>query len=124
MSQLPEAFGMSVTVDDIAGASRFYENLYSHDQVTQGVFAGIKYISIMRDGETLVNIFAKGENNPLAPIFPTLKVDSVAAYEQKIQALGGRVLISASTCPCTETLFAVCVDPNGNQFMVKEPRSH
>jgi predicted enzyme related to lactoylglutathione lyase len=124
MSQLPEAFGMSVTVDNIDEASCFYENLYAHDRVTQGVFAGIRYISIMRNGETLVNIFAKGENNPLAPIFPTLKVDSVAAYEQKIQALGGRVLIPASTCPCTETLFAVCVDPHGNQFMVKEPRSH
>jgi predicted enzyme related to lactoylglutathione lyase len=124
MSQLPEAFGMSVTVDDIAEASSFYENLYSHDQVIQGVFADIKYVSIMRNGETLVNIFAKGENNPLAPIFPTLKVDSVTSYEQKIQALGGRVLIPASTCPCTDTLFAVCVDPYGNQFMVKEPRSH
>jgi predicted enzyme related to lactoylglutathione lyase len=124
MSQLPEAFGMSVTVDDIDAASHFYENLYAHDRVTRGVFAGITYISIMRNGETLVNIFAKGENNPLAPIFPTLKVDSVAAYEQKIQSLGGRVLIPASTCPCTQTLFAVCMDPSGNQFMVKEPRSH
>jgi predicted enzyme related to lactoylglutathione lyase len=124
MSQLPEAFGMSVTVDDIAEASSFYENLYAHDKVIQGVFADIKYVSIMRDGETLVNIFAKGENNPLASIFPTLKVDSVPAYEQKIKALGGHVLIPASTCPCTDTLFAVCVDPHGNQFMIKEPRSH
>ena len=123
MSQLPDAFGMSVTVEDMEGASRFYETLYAHDRVTRGVFAGINYIAIMRNGETLVNIFEKGENNPLAPIFPTLKVDSVTTYERRIQELGGQVLIPASTCPCTDSFFAVCVDPSGNQFMVKEPRS-
>ena len=76
----------------------------------------------MRDGETLVNIFRKGEGNPLAAVFPTLKVDSVAAYAEKIAALGGGVVIPTSLCPCTETPFAVCVDTAGNQFIIKEPR--
>jgi predicted enzyme related to lactoylglutathione lyase len=113
---------MSVTVNDVAAASRFYQNLYPHDEVSEGVFAGIPYVGIMRDGETLVNVFQKGPNNPLAEALTILKVESVPAYEQKIQALGGNVLISASTCPCTGALFAVCTDVSGQQFMVKEPR--
>jgi predicted enzyme related to lactoylglutathione lyase len=121
-TQLPEAFGMSVTVEDMAAARRFYAGLYAHDRVLEGVFGGIAYLSIMRDGETLVNIFQKGEGNPLADVFPTLKVDSVAAYTEKIVGLGGGVVVPASLCPCTETPFAVCVDATGNQFMVKEPR--
>jgi hypothetical protein len=77
----------------------------------------------MRDGETLVNIFQKGEANPLAAVFPTLKVDSVAAYTEKIVALGGGVVIPPSRCPsCTEPPFAVCVGATGNQFVLKEPR--
>jgi predicted enzyme related to lactoylglutathione lyase len=122
MTQYPEAFGMSVTVADLEAARRFYMALYPHDHVSDGVFAGIRYISIMRAGETLVNIFQKGEGNPLADIFPTLKVDSVAAYEEKITGLGGHVLIPEHLCPCTGTPFAVCVDVSGNQFMIKQPR--
>jgi predicted enzyme related to lactoylglutathione lyase len=123
MTQYPDAFGMSVTADDLDAASCFYQALYPHDHVSEGVFAGINYISIMRAGETLVNIFQKGPGNPLADIFPTLKVDSVPACAQRIVGLGGSVLIPASLCPCTAALFAVCMDPSGNQFMIKEPRS-
>jgi predicted enzyme related to lactoylglutathione lyase len=123
MTQVPEAFGMSVTVDDIGAARHFYEELYPHDTISEGVFAGIPYVGIMRGGETLVNIFQTMPGNPLAPVFPTLKVDSVAAYERKVKELGGSVLISANTCPCTGALFAVCTDSTGNQFMIKEPRS-
>ncbi len=123
MSQFPDAFGMSVTVEDMDTARRFYSDLYPHDHVSDGVFAGIKYLSIMRDGETLVNIFQKGEGNPLANIIPTLKVDSVAAYEEKVKELGGGVVIPASHCPCTNAPFAECVDVNGNQFMIKQPRA-
>src|ERR1700676_4422393 len=87
MAQFPDAFGMSVTVEDMDAARRFYIDLYPHDHVSEGGFAGINYLSIMRDGETLVNIFQKGEGNPLADVFPTLKVDSVATYEEKIKGL-------------------------------------
>ncbi len=123
MSNYPDAFGMAVTVDDIATASRFYRDLYAHDQIFEGVFAGINYISVMRYGETLVNVFEKGANNPLAPVFPILKVDSVAAYEAKVKTLGGSVLLSSSICPCTQAAFVVCQDVSGNQFMVKEAKS-
>ena len=124
MAQLPEAFGMSVTADDIRATSRFYQDLYPHDHVSEGVFAGIPYVGIMRDGETLVNVFQKGAGNPLADSLSTMKVDSAAAYEQKVKELGGSVLIPASTCPCTGALFAICTDVNGQQFMIKEPRTH
>jgi predicted enzyme related to lactoylglutathione lyase len=123
MTQFPEAFGMSVTVEDMDAARRFYTDLYEHDHVSGGVFAGINYLSIMRNGETLVNIFQQGEGNPLAAIFPTLKVDWVAAYVEKIERLGGSILIPASICPCTDAPFAVCMDVNGNQFMIKQPRA-
>jgi predicted enzyme related to lactoylglutathione lyase len=121
MTQFPDAFGMSVTVDDIDASRRFYTSLYPHDRISEGVFAGISYIGIMRNGETLVNIFQKSAGNPLADILPTLKVESVDAYAEKIKELGGTVLIPANTCPCTDALFAVCVDNAGNQFMIKEP---
>jgi predicted enzyme related to lactoylglutathione lyase len=122
MAQFPDAFGMSVTVEDMNAARRFYVALYLHDHVSEGIFAGINYLSIMRNGETLVNIFQKGEGNPLADVFPTLKVDSVAEYEEKVKGLGGSVLIPSNICPCTGAPFAVCVDVSGNQFMIKQPR--
>jgi len=40
MAQIPEAFGMSVTIDDMAAARHFYEALYPHDSISEGVFAG------------------------------------------------------------------------------------
>lgn len=123
MASLLDAFGFSVTVQDIEASRRFYADLYPHDLVSEGVFAGIPYIAIMRDGETLVNIFQKTDGNPLQDVFPTLKVDSVEAYQERIRQLGGAVVIPASTCPCTDAAFAICVDVSGNQFMVKEPRT-
>jgi predicted enzyme related to lactoylglutathione lyase len=123
MATLPDAFGFSVTVDDIELSKRFYADLYPHDHVSNGVFAGIPYVAIMRDGETLVNIFQKSDANPLHDTFPTLKVDSVESYQDRIKELGGDVVIPSSICPCTDASFAVCVDVSGNQFMVKEPRA-
>jgi hypothetical protein len=41
MTSFPDAFGMSVTVDDLEGTSRFYEQLYPHDEISRGVFAGV-----------------------------------------------------------------------------------
>lgn len=123
MSAQPEAFGMSVNAEDIEATSKFYQSFYPHDQIKRDVFAGINYISIMRDGETLVNIFEKGPNNPLADSLATIKVDSVATFEEQIKAGGGSVLLSSGTCPCTNAPFSVCVDTSGNQFMIKEPRA-
>ena len=123
MGHLPEPFGVSYTVDDVESARRFYEGIYSHDSVLEGVFAGIRYVGIMRDGENQVTLFEGGEGNPLARTIPTLKVDCVPAYVGKVKELGGSVLIPTNTCPCTGARFAVCVDTSGNQFMVKEPRA-
>ena len=93
MTQLPDAFGMTITVEDVGVALRFYTDLYQHDEVLEEEFAGIKFTSIKREGEVLVNIFPRVEGNPLANVVPTLKVDSVASYEDKIKRLGGSVLI-------------------------------
>jgi predicted enzyme related to lactoylglutathione lyase len=121
MAYSPDPFGIAVTVDDIGAAQRFYSELYPHDRIAEGVFAGISYISIMRDGETLVNVFQKGVGNPLAAMFPILKVESVAESLDTVTRLGGQVLIPASVCPCNGSAFAVCIDATGSQFMVKEP---
>jgi predicted enzyme related to lactoylglutathione lyase len=123
MAKLPEPFGMSVTVKDLDSAKNFYTRLYHHDGVKGGVFAGIRYLSLMRDGETCVNIFEAGADNPLQDVFPTLKVDSVPGYVEKIQSIGGKVVVPPSTCPCTETAFAIVADDQGNQLMLKEPRT-
>jgi predicted enzyme related to lactoylglutathione lyase len=90
--------------------------------VSEGVVAGINYVNSMRDGKAPANIFRKGQDNPLAARVTTLTVESIAAYEENIQALGGQVLIPAHTCPGTGTPFAVCVDPTGHQVMITEAR--
>lgn len=97
MAQLPEAFGMTITVEDVDAARRFYTELYQHYDVSEEVFAGINFTSIKRDGEVLVNIFPRVEGNPLANVIPALKVDSVTAYADKIKELGGSVLIPLDT---------------------------
>jgi hypothetical protein len=123
MARLPEPFGVSYTVEDVGAARRFYEGLYSHDAVLDGVFAGITYVGIMRDGENQVTLFQKCEGNPLADTVPTLKVGSVPACVERVRELGGSVLIPVSTCPCTGAPFAVLIDASGKQFMVKEARA-
>ena len=120
--KFPEAFGMLVTVDDMEAARKFYTDLYPHDEVKSGTFAGIDYFSIMRDGETVVNIFKKGADNPMKEMMPILKVDSVPEFQEKINELGGKTVISPNHCPCTETAFAICEDMNGSQIMIKQPR--
>lgn len=123
MTVQPDAFGMSVNADDIEATGQFYASFYPHDKIFRSTFAGIPYVSIMRDGETLVNVFQKGPNNPLSDSLATIKVDSVPAFEEKVKASGGSVLLSSGICPCTDAPFAVCVDLNGNQFMIKQPRA-
>jgi hypothetical protein len=89
----------------------------------EGKIAGIQYISEMRDGEELTCAFQKGEGYQLAERYPPIKVDTVHAYPEKDQALGGDDIIPAHNCPCTTMPFAICQDVNGNQFMIKQPRS-
>jgi len=123
MGVLPDTFGFAVTVDDIEQARNFYAELCPHDSISAGVFAGIPYFGIMRDGETLVNIFQKSAGNPLHDAIPMLKVDSVEKHQEQVSRLGGGVVIPTSTCPCTGASFAVCVDASGGQFIVKEARA-
>ena len=120
---LPDAFGINFTVEDMEATSAFYEGLYPDAQVSEGVFSGINYRELMRDGEVEVGLFQKGEGNPLAESFPTIKVDSVAVYETKVKELGGSVLIPSNSCPCTGAPFAICTDAAGNQVMIKQPRA-
>ncbi len=123
MTQVLELFGTSVTVPNIEKTSQFYQQIYPHDEVKRGVFAGINYIALLRAGETGVCIFEQGEGNPLAGSFPTFRVESVADYASEVQATGGSILLPANQCPCTTAPFAICVDLDGNQFMIKEARA-
>ena len=123
MPQRFEIFGTSVTVPNMEKTSQFYQQSIAHDEVKQGVFAGINYIALLHAGEVGLCIFEQGEGNPLAESFPTFRVDSVDAYASEVQATGGSVLLPTSQCPCTAAPFAICVDPDGHQFMIKEARS-
>jgi len=115
----PDPFGFAAVSQDLTAARQFYERLYPYKAI-EGIFAGIKYISIMKDGVTLVNVFEKSAANPIHGTIPILKVDSVKQSLEALEALGGSVVIPETTCPCTDTSFAVCADPGGNQFMFKE----
>ena len=71
MSMQVEPFGTNFTVADLKATAAFYGEIYPHDKVLEGEFAGINFVSVMRDGEVLVCAFQKGEGNPLADSFPT-----------------------------------------------------
>ena len=120
---LPDSFGINFTVEDIEATSPLYEGLYPDAQVSEGVFSGISYRALVRDGEVEVCLFQKGEGNPLADSFATIKVDSVPDYEKRIEQMGGNVIIPSVPCPCTGAPFAICTDTAGNQFMIKQPRA-
>jgi predicted enzyme related to lactoylglutathione lyase len=113
---------MSFTVNDLTTASDFYRRLAPPDHETEGVFLGIPYRALLRDGEVQVCLFQQGPSHPLAAVIPTLKVDSVTAAVEQVQALGGSVLLPEQACPCTGAPFAICVDASGHQVMVKERR--
>ena len=115
----PEPFGIATVANDLEKAKEFYTQLYPYG-VTSGVFAGIEYLSIMKDGITLVNVFQRSSGNPITGTIPILKVQSVPEYSRTVERLGGSVVIPCSTCPCTSTNFAVCADAEGNQFILKE----
>ena len=116
----PEPFGIATVANDLHAAREFYTRLYPYP-VTEGVFADIKYLSIMKDGVTLVNVFQRSEHNPIRSMIPILKVDSVEEHLRLISTLGGKVVIPESICPCTNSKFALCADDEGNQFIIKEP---
>jgi predicted enzyme related to lactoylglutathione lyase len=116
----PAPFGFATVADDLQVAKEFYGRFYPYD-VVEGVFGGIRYFSIMKDGVTLVNVFEKSEKNPLRGTLPILKVDSVRQSVTLLKAIGGSLVMSEAICPCTSASFAVCADPGGNQFMFKEP---
>ncbi len=115
----PEPFGIATATNDLQAAKEFYTRLYPYP-VTEGVFANIKYLSIMKDGVTLVNVSQRSEHNPIRSTIPILKVDSVEDHLRLISGLGGKVIIPPSVCPCTHTSFALCADHEGNQFLIKE----
>lgn len=117
-----EAFGSCVTVDNLEAARRFYTSLYPHDHVMDGEAGGIQYLSLIRDTEVVLNIFLRTPAFRLADTFTTLKVDSVPEWQERVIEFGGKVLTTSALCPCTEAPFAICEDPLGNQFMIKESR--
>ena len=116
----PEPFGIATVAADLDAARRFYTSMFPFP-VIEGVFAGIKYFSIMKGGVTLVNVFERSEANPITGMIPILKVNSVPDYLAFLRDLGGNTIIPQSICPCTNTNFAMCQDREGNQFLIKEP---
>ena len=116
----PEPFGIATVANDLKAAREFYTKMYPY-KVVNGVFAGIEYFSIMKDRATLVTVFQRSSENPITGTIPILKVESVPEYAGFLQSLEGKVIIPASTCPCTMASFALCTDREGNQFIIKEP---
>jgi predicted enzyme related to lactoylglutathione lyase len=100
-----EPFGMASVSSDLKSAKEFYQRLYPFPA----------------DGNTIVSVFEKSPGNPITGMIPVLRVDSVAGALVGLEEAGVKVLIPASICPCTNTHFALCTDPEGNQFIVKEP---
>lgn len=123
MSELIELFGTSFTVPNLEKSSTFYQQIYPHDEVKRGNFAGINYIALLRSGEVILCLFEQGEGNPLAESFPTFRVASVDTYAAEHQGTGGATLLPVNICPCTAAPFAILQDTDGNQFMIKEARA-
>jgi predicted enzyme related to lactoylglutathione lyase len=111
---------MATVSSDLSAARQFYTSLYPYE-VNEGVFGGIRFLSILKDQATIAVMFERSAQNPIQGSVPILKVDSVAEYCAVVERLGGRVQIPQSLCPCTETNFALCADREGNQFILKEP---
>ena len=119
-TQHPEPFGLATVSNDLAASKRFYTAMYPYE-IRDDVFAGIKFFSILKDNATLVTVFERSKENPITGSVPILKVGSVAEQLELLRSLGGNVIIPETTCPCTQTSFALCADTEGNQFIVKEP---
>ena len=115
----PEPFGIAAFSANLDEAKQFYTKMYPYE-VVDGVFADIKYLSIMKDGEILVIAFERSDRNPMVGMIPMLKVDSVPDEIKRIESIGGKTVIPTALCPCTNANFAICEDAEGNQFMVKE----
>ena len=119
-------FGVTVSAESLESARKFYTDMYpDYVSITEGVFGTIKYFSLIgKDGEVIVNVLQKQADNPIHGAIPMLKVESVAEWIAKVEAMGGTVVIPQTVCPCTQTYFAVMTDPQGNQMMFKEPKGH
>ena len=119
-------FGVTVSAESLESARKFYTDMYpDYVSITEGVFGTIKYFSLIgKDGEVIVNVLQKQADNPVHGAIPMLKVESVAEWIAKVEAMGGTVVIPQMVCPCTQTYFAVMTDPQGNQMMFKEPKGH
>ncbi len=116
----PEAFGIATIASDLKSAREFYTQLYPYE-VKEDAFGGIPFFSIIKNRETVVSVFEKIPGNPILGTIPVIKVDSVRDYVIRLQAMGASVIIPPAICACTDSLFALCADREGNQFIVKEP---
>jgi len=116
-------FGIACAAENLDSAKDFYKQVYPDERITEGVFGTIKYFSIIgKDGEVLITVWKKQEDNPVRTAIPILKVNSVADFSKKLKSMGGKEVIPQGVCPCTNAYFAVWTDAFGNQMLIKEPK--
>lgn len=112
--------GITTVASDLTQAREFYLRLYPHE-VTEHEFAGIRFLSIMKDGMAVACVFEKVPGNPIRGTVPVLRARDVKGAVEQLRQSGVRVVLEPSICPCTNTYFSLCEDAEGNQFILKDP---
>lgn len=111
-----------VGTPDADGARRFYGELFEWTFDVQGPY------SIVRTGADhplpggIQDTRMTPDGTPATYAVPCVQVADVAATCAKVEALGGKVLVPATTVP-TGLVYAHVVDPTGGHIAVWTPPS-
>ena len=113
---MPTIVHFDVPADDIGRAQAFYGSLFGWTFEKYG--GPIEYYRIATaalDGSQGVNGGMGPRGAPGQQIMNYVGVPSVAAYLEKVAALGGRVVMPRTPIPGVGSL-AICEDTEGNRF--------
>ncbi len=114
---MPNVCYFEIPVDDMSRAQRFYQDLFQWQfEKMPSAMPEIDYHTIQTGTPTEEGLPCGGMMKRQMPghaMTPYVNVDSIEDYCQKVQQLGGKVLMTKT--PVTgQGYFALCLDPENN----------
>jgi hypothetical protein len=119
----PRAHGaltwMDLSAPDLEGAKRFYQQVFGWEYLDLGAEFGHYHYALMQ-GRVAAGIGQTPPGSPMPPAW-TIYLASVAGDVERVQALGGQVMLQPMIVGDAGKM-AVCVDPTGAVFGLWQPK--
>lgn len=109
---MPTVVHFEIPADDIDRAKKFYSDLFNWGIIS---VPGMKYWLVTTSGGKAIGGGMMKRQRPEQTITNYIDVASVSNYSEKVQKLGGKIVIPKTAVPGMG-YFAVCLDTEDNPF--------